>query len=274
LMLETGTLPALTSAATDSEAEVRGACLLALRELAKHRECTVPIVQEGFVKLFIDRCVSAPDGGPPTPEFQASALKALGRVCQTDDGLKEAIKVGAVKVTVDMLGNEDFDVRGSAAFCLSALVYGQEEKAVALQHGIMAKAVAMLGEHDVELQTAAAAMLMSMCNGTKFQPNDPRVEEFGENACKAEAVKVGACLKLAPLLQPGLELERRGDLTEENSALTVYVTKAMASLADAPKGRKQLKEIALEDLKILALSSEPLVQKNAMIAVERVTWTP
>jgi len=265
-MLEHDTLGALRAAATDEVAEVRGECLMALRELGKHRECMTPLVTGGFVKLCIDRCISAPNGGPPTPAFQASAAKALGRMCQNEVGLDEAIKVGAVPVTVGMLDASTLDVRREAAFCLAVLTHGQEEKAVALKEGVMRKCCVLLREDDEGVQTAAAATLMSMCNGTRFQN--------GDNACKSEAVKEGVIKALAPLLQPGLELELAGTMNEKTCALTVYICKAMASMADSPKGRKQLQQMCLEDLKVLAQSAEPLVQKNAQIAVDRITWTP
>ena len=65
-----------------------------------------------------------------------------------------------------------------------------------------------------------------------------------------------------------------GELNESNCALTVYVLKAMAAIADAPKGRHQLQQMALLDVKALAESSELLVQKSARIALERIEWKP
>ena len=127
--------------------------------------------------------------------------------------------------------------------------------------------VTILSENDEELQCAAAAVLMSMCNGTR----DP---DTGENACKPEAVKAGAVGALAPLLQNGISLELAGEMSEKTCALTVYVLKAMAALADAPKGRKQLHAAALEQVRVLSTSVEPLVQKSALIALDRITWTP
>ena len=59
-----------------------------------------------------------------------------------------------------------------------------------------------------------------------------------------------------------------------STALPVYVMKAMSSLADAPKGRKQLKAKCLQQLEAIAKSEEPLVKKNALVAIERITWMP
>jgi len=213
-MLENDTLKALNHAATDEAPEVRGACLLVVAELARHHECMVPLVTEGMVKLLLDRCVSAPDGGPPTPTFQAMAVTALARVCQREEGLKEAIAQGGVLITVNMLEHEARDVRLNSAFCVASLTLEQDEKAVALKAGVMRKCAVMLHEQDAEMQTAAAAMLMSMCNGTRF-PN-------GENACKPEAVKQGIVKALIPLIDPGIELLRAGQLNEATSALTTW----------------------------------------------------
>ena len=62
-------------------------------------------------------------------------------------------------------------------------------------------------------------------------------------------------------------------MSHETSALTVYVTKCISSLADSPLGRKQL-HTCLGDLEALAQSDEPLVKKHATIAVQRVKWAP
>jgi len=70
-----------------------------------------------------------------------------------------------------------------------------------------------------------------------------------------------------------LQLELAKEMNHTNSALTVYVTKAMASMADAPKGRKQLQQV-IKDLEVLAASEDALVKKHALIAIERITWKP
>ena len=75
------------------------------------------------------------------------------------------------------------------------------------------------------------------------------------------------------MLLPGVELEEEGQMSGATSAHTVYVVKAMTAIADHPKGRTQLQG-ALPDLEVLALSSEPLVQKSALLAIESITWTP
>lgn len=97
--------------------------------------------------------------------------------------------------------------------------------------------------------------------------------------------------------QEGLEHEHDRTMSHKTSALTVYVTKyvprcpveacfspcvqsflglrrrSIANLSDAAIGRKQLQR-HLNDLKELSKSKEPLVQKHATIAVQRVTWKP
>jgi len=264
-MLAHGTLMTLNGAAVDGVLEVRLGSLKVVVELARHRECMHPLVEAGFVKLLNQRCISAPDGGTPSPVLQAVAVSALSHVVQAPEGLDEAINVGAVKTTVGMLDSAERDVVTQSAFCVAALTHGQDEKAVALENGVMRKAVNMLNTPDApELYSAAAAVLMSMCNGTR-NPD-------GSNACKSEAVKEGVVQALVPHLAPGIALEKAGLMDPATSALTVYITKAMSSIADAPKGRKYMKKAALADLKLLAQSSEPLVQKNALIAIERIEW--
>jgi len=221
------------------------------------------------VQLLVQRCISAPDGGPPTPALQETAVMALSRVVQNAEGLDKAIEVGAVPTTVNMLTHETREVRIPSGFCVAALCFGQDEKAVALKNGVMRKAVAMLhggGEGDTEEQAAGAAVLMSMCNGTRFPD--------GDNACKSEAVKEGVVQALVPLLQQGLQLELAGEMNDATCALTVYSLKAMSSIADHPRARKALHSMCLDQLTALCESVEPLVRKNALIAVERITWEP
>ena len=44
--------------------------------------------------------------------------------------------------------------------------------------------------------------------------------------------------------------------------------------SELPKGRKQLKAKCLQQLEAIAKSEEPLVKKNALVAIERITWMP
>lgn len=300
-MLAQDSLAALNAAALDEVREVRTACLLAVGELARHRECATPLASAGFVQMAVDRCVSAPDGGAPSAAVQALALQVLGRVSQSPEGLAEAIKVGAVATISRLLDSPDREVRVHAAFCLGPLTIGQKEKAVALKEGVVRKCVGMLQVDDEEQQTGAALTLMSMCNGTR---------DGDENACKAEAVKEKVVQALAPLLARGIALEARGELNHATASLTVYVraeeeqnierrraaspyfialpymltcprartalsqaTKALASVSDHPQARKVAAKLCLRELQKLSQASEPLVVKNALIAIERITWT-
>ena len=258
-MLAHGTLKALTAASSD-EADVSGACLSVVSELVKHREFSMPLVDAGFVKLLVSW---------PTAGMQLGSVTALGQlVAHEEKAMEAAIADGAVMTCVGLLeATESNEVRAAAGLTLSSLTYGQAEKCVALEAGVMRTCAGMLREEDEGLQVAAAAIAMSMCNGTR---NDD-----GTNACKTTAVKEGLVKALAPLLEPEYALELTSEMDDSNStALPVYVMKAMSSLADAPKGRKQLKAKCLQQLEAIAKSEEPLVKKNALVAIERITWMP
>jgi len=254
---------------------VRLACLTVVQQFASYNEGAKALVEASFVELLLARCKGTPDGGPPIPEVQAIAVTGLGRVCQTEEGCKEAIRLEAVPTALAMLMSDaGTAVQYQSAFCLAVLTYEQAEKRVALDANVMPKLVYMLGAGAdkadeamrLKLRTAAAALLMSMANGT-------RDAETGENACKPAAVEAGACKVLVPLMREALEMQRAGELTAENSELAVYVAKCMASLADSPKGRKQLK-VVLPELTALTSSSESTLGKHASIAIERITWEP
>jgi len=95
-----------------------------------------------------------------------------------------------------------------------------------------------------------------------------------DNECKAEATRARAVHALAPLLSTAVDTEAQGGLNYTNCTLTANATKCVANLAEHPEGRKQLKKMALLDIKPLAESSEELLQKHASIAVARVEWAP
>ena len=241
-------------------AVVRSACWSAITEVAKAADGITALVNGGCVKMLVDRSQTAPGGGPVVPAVQALVVTALGRICQRDTGLDEAIKEGAVPAAVGMLQADLKETRVQAAQCLAVLTHNQSEKDVALKAGVMPPLASMLQSGDPEMTPAAAAVLMSMSNGS--------------NACKTEAVKAGCVSALQPLLANSVAMLRAGALDYETSALTVYVTKCMAVLADAPVGRKQLKA-SLANLELLAQDGvEPLVQKHAIIAIERIKWKP
>ena len=48
----------------------------------------------------------------------------------------------------------------------------------------------------------------------------------------------------------------------------------LSNLAENPASRKELKKSALAELPVLAACNEPLLRKNAEIAIEKVTWMP
>ena len=228
-MLAHGTLKALTAASSD-EADVSGACLSVVSELVKHREFSMPLGDAGFVKLLVSW---------PTAGMQLGSVTALGQlVAHEEKAMEAAIADGAVMTCVGLLeATESNEVRAAAGLTLSSLTYGQAEKCVALEAGVMRTCAGMLREEDEGLQVAAAAIAMSMCNGTR--------NEDGTNACKTTAVKEGLVKALAPLLEPEYALELTSEMDDSNStALPVYVMKAMSSLADAPKGRKRPRQSA------------------------------
>ena len=265
LMLEHDSCSALLQAVADPVLDVRLACLQVVLQLAATPLGTKALVECHFVKTLVDRCRCTPDGGPPSPEVQAIAVTAMGRICQTDVGREEALGVGAVDVALKMLRSEHREVAYQAAFCLAVLTYEQQEKAQAWADDVMTPLVQMLLSGDHGLQTAACALLMSMSNGTRF--------EDGRNACKKAAVAAGATRALAPLLQQALDLEVAQELTNANAELAVYACKCMASLSDLPEARKLMKR-DLPVLRSLVLSSQAVLSKHAEIAIERITWTP
>ena len=80
--------------------------------------------------------------------------------------------------------------------------------------------------------------------------------------------------RLVPLLEEGVALEVAGNLNHVNATNVANVTKCVANLAEHTQGRKQLYASALEKLRPLAASAEPLVSKMATIAVAKVEWMP
>ena len=88
-MLEHETIKALKGRATDEEPDVRGCCLLVVRELAKARECMLPLVEEGFVQLLLQKRVNELIQLVIGEEFQLSATLAEIAQQPADGGAAE-----------------------------------------------------------------------------------------------------------------------------------------------------------------------------------------
>lgn len=271
-MLASGTCETLLATAVDPAASVRSACLGVVTQLGTYDDGRKALIAVHFVELLLARCRERHDGGPQTPEVQAAALTGLNRLCKTDDGQAEAIRMSAVPTALMTIASEHPEVRCQSAWCLALTTYEQTEKAVALEGGVMPKLVKMLSSDDVEetamrqrLRIAAAAFLMSMCNGARMEEDKPHP--------MGVAVDAGVCVALLPLVDEAASLHRMGEMTPEASDLAVYATKCIAALADSPKARKQLAK-ALPNLRELTTSTELALGKHAQIAIERITWTP
>ena len=274
-MLESDSCAALCGACTDSVAAVRKECLATIGHFANYDEGRKALVENKFVELLLVHCRGPPDGGPPEPEMQGLALTALGRICQGEGGRVEAIRANAVPTVLEMLHAESVETQYQAAMALSLLTFDQAEKAECLGGGVMRKLAIMLRSDKVQdemerrrLRTAAAALLMSMCNGTRNESLPPP-----HAACKAEAIEKGICQSLVSIVAEVVLLHMAGELDDRNSELGVYAAKSMTELADSPKGRKLLKA-ALGDLKVLAGSQVPTLCKNVQIAIERIEFVP
>ena len=280
-MLENDSCAALCGACKDSVAAVRKECLATIGHFANYDEGRKALVEKNFVELLLVHCRDPPDGGPPESEIkeiketQCLALTALGRICQGEGGRAEAIRANAVPTVLEMLHAESVEAQYQAAMALSLLTFDQAEKAECLGGGVMRKLAVMLRSDKVQddmerrrLRTAAAALLMSMCNGTRNESLPPP-----HAACKAEAIEKGICQSLVSIVAEVVLLHMAGELDDRNSELGVYAAKSMTELADSPKGRKLLKA-ALGDLKVLAGSQVPTLCKNVQIAIERIEFVP
>ena len=156
-------------------------------------------------------------------------------------------------------------VRAQACYCLATLTVGGDEKRAALQAGLCPRLIAFVAltgeDHEASerVATAATAALMSLTI---------------DNDCKAEAVRNGALRALVPLLHDAQMKDHKEGLDHANSTLTQNVTKIVSNLAEHPLGRSKLRQSALMELLPLQKTAEPLLSKNAQIAVQKVTWQP
>ncbi|KAL1525520.1 hypothetical protein AB1Y20_020376 [Prymnesium parvum] len=254
----------LLQCAADESAQVRLAAFEAVSWLAVTHEGMRACYEAGFVKVTVDRCTE--EGGESEAQVQLAALVALHALSKNNPGARAAIDCGAIEMCVKVLEHGTDAMCEQAGYCLTALTFDQLNKSTALASDIMDPLILLLRSNkSLAVKMAAASALMSMTNGIRF--------EDGSNACKKAAIDAGAVGALVPLLQEGLAHERAGTMSHKTSALTVYVTKCIANLADLVIGRKQL-QACLKDLDILSKSNEPLVRKHATIAVERVKWQP
>jgi len=256
----------LVKSAGDANADVRSSSFEAVACLAVTLEGLRACHEAGFVAVTVKRCVGSETEGEPSPVVQLAALTALHQLCKNDPGAREAIECGAIEMCVQVLEHGTDEMKEQAAYVLSQLLILQEQKRLALDHDVMVKLIVLLHpSKPLAVKTAAVCALMVMTNGTRFPD--------GSNACKITALKEGAVEALMPLLAEGIAHDKAKTMNHATSALTVYVTKAIASLCDSPQGRKHL-QACLADLETLAQSEEPLVKKHATIAVQRVKWSP
>jgi hypothetical protein len=257
-------VPVLLRLVLDAEAAVRANSLTAVLALGKHDDGAAQLIAGGAVKLLLERCTDE-TGGVDGAELLAAVLAALETcMMHSEAGLAEAIELGGVSTIANLLAQSpSMEVSEHACYCLAALTVGSTEKKAAMAAGCFTTLLTLITRlhgasdesyvMDERVATAATAALMVITVETE---------------CKAEATRAGAVKALAPLLRA------LPQLGPANCTLTANVCKCMANLAEHPHGRKQLKAAALRDLEPLVDSQEPLVQKCAAIAVQKVTWQP
>jgi hypothetical protein len=265
-------VPTLLRLAVDPEPAVRQNALSCARQLGREGAGAQALVEGGAVALLVARC-TAEKG----PGLLAPVLAALEIILRTSHaGLAEAIAGGAIAVVCGLLASAiDSEACERACYCLATLTDGIAEKRAAVDEGVVPRLLACLSglrsaeeaeeeapEGRVSLRervaTAATAALMSLSI---------------DNDCKATAVQAGAVRALEPLLLDAVARDRQDGLGPANSTLIQNATKLLANLAEEPKGRKQLQR-SLKELQPLAACEEPLLQKNAAIAIQKVTWKP
>ena len=251
-MLEHASVAVLLKLLADGVGEVRANVLAAIRELGRARAGAAALVAADSVTLLVGRSVDE------EAELQGAALAALLQCMSIEAGLLAAISADAIEKLLPVLDAAAPAAREQSAYCLAALTVRPTEKQAALKAGVVPKLVALLRDPNAPVRTAAAGGLMSMAADVES---------------KKAAVDAGAVAALAPLLDESLALELRGAMDETTSKMTVNVAKCMALLSEDPRARKQLQP-CLNQLRPLAESAQPLVQKHASAAVAAVAWKP
>ena len=250
-MLEHASVAVLLKLLADGVGEVRANVLAAIRELGA-RAGAAALVAADSVTLLVGRSVDE------EAELQGAALAALLQCMSIEAGLLAAISADAIEKLLPVLDAAAPAAREQSAYCLAALTVRPTEKQAALKAGVVPKLVALLRDPNAPVRTAAAGGLMSMAADVES---------------KKAAVDAAAVAALAPLLDESLALELRGAMDETTSKMTVNVAKCMALLSEDPRARKQLQP-CLSQLRPLAESAQPLVQKHASAAVAAVAWKP
>ena len=250
----------LGHAETEEVEAVRGNCLAAMLELGRDAHGRAALIGAGCVAQLVGTSASEVEA------LQGPSLAALRGCMMQKEGLEEAIAAGAISAMISLLAAAAPAVREHAALCLAALTVELQEKQAARTEGSIGKLVGLLkseaaGEAEGETDRVLTAVLAALTSLT------------ADSDGKTEAVELKAFDMLMPLLERAVMLEMQGDMTYATCTQTVHLTKCITNVAEHPKGRKKLQP-ALQHLRPLTQSAEPLVAKHAESAVAVVTWKP
>jgi hypothetical protein len=261
-MLSAGSIPVLQRLLADAEEQVRAHACQAFAALcieSQHRT-SEEVISAGTVSHLVAR--TAEESERVLPHL----LFALKMCMMHKQGLEDAITYGGIASMASLLASPSEAVREGAChnlFCLAVPTSGKiaslDEGAVP---GLLPRLVELLRDPLPAVQTEAAAALMAM---TVSIP------------AKHRCIECGACDALIAIATDG----------DTEPRLRTNAIKAMAMLAEAPRGRAALMDVvpALEEIEADARADladaaagsaqhRQLLKAHAKRAREIITWRP
>ncbi|XP_017288615.1 radial spoke head 14 homolog [Kryptolebias marmoratus] len=246
-LLSSSLLPPLSEMLDDSSSSCRRNVHLVLNGIAQlpaGAHALLPLVPKLMLKLSQEE---------EEEEVEVLLLSTLS-CCSRVDALP-ALASDGVPLLGRKLSHSSPSVRREAAAAMMALSVPVDGKQQVCEEQILPVLVDLLQDDDLEVRTNAAGVVMNAAIIT---------------AGKSLSLELNVLPVLLDLLseRPEEEEERR-----RRKALVLYCLRALTSLAEAPKGRRLLRE----QLPLLERRTEDRDQdilRAAQTAIRVVTWTP
>ncbi|XP_035496878.2 radial spoke head 14 homolog [Scophthalmus maximus] len=253
-LLASSLLPPLAQLLDDSSSSCRTNVQRVLNRLA-----LLPAGADALLALVPKLMLKLEEEEEEEEEVQVLLLSTLSR-CSRLNALP-ALASDGVSLVGRKLSHRCTSVRREAAAAMMALSVPEDGKRQVCEEAVLPVVVALLQDDDVEVQANAAGVVMYTVVIT---------------AGKYQCLDLGVVPVLLHLVSRKEEEEEEDEeRRRRRKALVVYSLRALTSLAEAPDGRRLLREqLPLLEERSQAAEKDGDVRRAAQTAVSTVTWTP
>nr|XP_015815825.2 radial spoke head 14 homolog [Nothobranchius furzeri] len=246
-LISSSLLPPLWELLDDSSSSCRRNVYLVLTQLAE-----LPAGAD-VLHTLVPRLMLKLQEEEEEEEDEKVLLLSILSSCSRVDPLP-TLSLNGVHLMGQRLSHHSLDIRREACAVLLELSVPEDGKRQVCDQQLLPVLVSLLQDEDVELQTNAAGVIMNVVILTS-----------------GKHLILG--LKVLPILLELLSQEEEEEERRGRKALILYCLQTLASLAEAPSGRRVL----LEQLPLLERRSRDQdqdIQRVAQTTIRVVTWTP